>query len=209
MREHWIRVVIVEDEESLLSCLEAEISLSRGLEVVGAFTSFESAFRAFPKLHADVVIMDINLPGKDGIEGCELLKRRWPRVKVLAFSIEDGKRIIDAFAAGVDGYLLKMKTPRAQLVAEIEAVCRGQFPMPAEVREEMVNFLRARSRLFPKLSPTERLILGEIERGLPQKQIAADHQMNLHTVKTHLKRIVEKLGASSSHEAVHLQRIAC
>lgn len=209
MRDNWIRVVLVEDQENFRVSMEAELTLSRGIEVVGAFETFEGAYRALPRLAADVVLMDIGLPGKDGIEGCEILKKRWPRLKVLAFTVEDGQRILAALAAGIDGYLLKYKTTRHELANQIREVYCGKFPMSDDVREAMVHYLRIKAQHFTRLSPMERRVLGEIERGRAQKQIADDFKISAHTVKTYVRRIHEKLATCSSVEAVHITKLAC
>lgn len=206
MRENSIRVVIIEDHRSLLDCLYTEINLSRGLECVGAFDSFERAFRQFKKANADVVLLDIGLPGLDGIRGCEVLKKKFPRVKVLIFSgFESDEKILAAFAAGADGFLLK-RTPRQELAAAIESVHAGGWPMSERVRECMAVYLRWRQSLVPKLSPLERQILERVESGKAQKEIAAEFEISLHTVKTHIKRILEKYGAASAVEAVSMRK---
>jgi len=210
MRDNWIRVALVEDLKPLLIALEVELGMARGIQCCGSFETFDRAFKAIAgaKIFPDVVLMDISLPGRSGIEGCEILKRKWPRIKVLIFSGDDNQRtVLRAFAAGADGYLEK-KAPREELAAAVESAHRGGFPMSEKVREAIARYQWGVHSLLPKLSPTEKEIFEEVEKGKSHKEIADLMQMSLHTVKTHLRRILEKHGAGSSLQVLAMRRSA-
>jgi DNA-binding NarL/FixJ family response regulator len=202
----FIHVVLIEDCAELRECLELEINRSSTLSCVASFPSAESALSALPALRVDVVLLDLGLPGMGGIECCEIIKRRWPRAKVLIFSgAASDVTVVAAFAAGADGYILK-SAGQKQLACFIFQAHVGGWPMSPGVREVLATYHKFRHVLMKKLSPIEQLILEKIEEGKPQKEIADVLSISLHTVKTHIKRILEKSGASSAVEAGALRR---
>ena len=206
MRPCRIRVTVVEDDLCLLECLRREVDRSHGLECVGAFGSFEDAREKIPNQEPDVILLDLSLPGIDGVDAIRTIKVEWPRLKILVFSgHEDNQRIFSAFMAGANGFLLK-SSARAELADGIEKVYRGEAPMSPMVTKVLVGFFESRRLLAPHLSPTEKIILAEYDQGTPQKQIAERLDMSEHTLRTHVNRILEKTGVSSLLRAAYVQR---
>lgn len=185
-----------------------EIEGSPGLRWVGGCERFETASGEIPRKSPDVVLLDLGLPGMDGIEAINAMKHSWPRLKILVFSgASDEQRIYSAFMAGANGFLVK-SAPKAELAEGIESVYGGGAPMSPEVNKALVNFFAARRLLAPKLSPTEKVILEEYDRGTPQKEIAAKLGMSEHTLFTHRNRILDKTGVTTLLRAAWLIRQA-
>ena len=208
MRSARIRVIVVEDDSRLLECLKMEIDRSPSLRWAGGFLKFENAAVEIPHKEPDVVLLDLGLPGMDGIQAIGMIKEKWPRLKIVVFTgSNDAQSIYGAFMAGANGFLIK-STPRVELVEGIEMAYRGGAPMSPAVNEALVSFFSARRLLAPHLSPTEKAILQEYDRGTPQKQIAAKFGMSEHTLYTHRNRILEKTGVSSLLRAAWLLRQA-
>lgn len=206
MRPSRIRVTVIEDDACLLACLKAEISREPGLRCVGGHADFESAKEHIPQREADVILLDLGLPGIDGIDAIRIIKDQWPRLKVLVFTgHEASERIYGAFMAGANGFLLK-SAARGELVDGIEKVYHGGAPMSPSVSNALISFFQARRLLTPHLSPTEKVILAEYDSGRPQKEIAQQLNISEHTLRTHANRILEKFGVSSLVRAAALIR---
>ncbi len=202
------RVGIVEDDRALLECLQMEINTSPGLKCVAAFCSFEEAAKELPKRHADVLLLDLGLPGADGVTATAELKKILPRLKVVIFSGHDGaEKILASFNAGADGYLLKT-TPRQKLIEAIEKVYEGGSPISPRVADQLVDYFRRRTALFPHLSPTEKRVLTELESGETYKTAADKMGMSVNTLKTHVRSILFKTGAASAAQAAFFRRQA-
>jgi DNA-binding NarL/FixJ family response regulator len=199
-------VVVIEDHPGLCEGLRLEINRSAGLKCVGAFESLEDGLKFIPKSDVDICLLDLMLPGADGIEGTARLKKKFPRLKVIIFSgLDSAEKILAAFNAGADGYLVK-STPREKLAEAIERVYEGQSAISPIVANELVDYFKRRTALFPHLSPTEKLILDGLEKGSSYKEIADILKMSLNTLKTHVKSILLKTGALSSAQAAWLRR---
>lgn len=208
MRQSRIRVLIVEDNANLLECLKLEIGSSRELCCIGAFTSFEQAKSTLAQRKPDVLLLDLILPGMDGVEATKLVRSRWPRIKIVIFTgSSDEDKIFESFRAGADGFLLKT-TPRAELVRAIERAYEGGSPISPQVETALVSWFRRQQSLLPHLSPTERLILDLLNRGMPQKQAASSLKMSYHTLRMHINSILEKTGVSSVARVAYLHRQA-
>lgn len=206
MRLSRIRVTVVEDDLSLLHCLRMEIDRCKSLKCVGAFSNFEDARRKIGGLYADVVLLDLGLPGLDGVDAIHMIKSHWPRLKILVFTgQEERQRIYSALIAGANGLLLKSSS-REELSDGIEKVYRGEAALSPLVATVILGFFESRRLLAPHLSPTEKIILAEYERGKAQKVIAAELGISIHTLRTHANRILEKSQVSSLLAASFLQR---
>ncbi len=200
-----VRVVVVEDKLAFRRGLQAIFELSPGIDCVGMYPTAEEALRELPKTAPDVVLMDLNLPGRSGIECTHDLKQLWPKAQVVMLTIEeDSERVFAALRAGAAGYLLKTATP-AEILESIELVARGGSPMSAIIARRVVeSFHRAEDRSPGKEALTAREIevLEGIARGQRIKEVAASLGVNTTTVQTYLRRIYEKLQVHSQAEAV-------
>jgi DNA-binding NarL/FixJ family response regulator len=202
------RVLIYEDNADLRTSLSQLLSGSVGMELAGALGNCTQAEADMARLRPDVVLMDIDMPGCTGIEGLRRIKAIAPDINVVMLTVfEENDRVFDAICAGADGYLLK-KTSPARLLDAIGEVRAGGAPMTPAIARQVL-------RLFPKapprrpseeshanLSAREQEILGLLVEGYSYKMIAADRGISIDTVRSHIKKIYEKLHVRSMTEAV-------
>jgi DNA-binding NarL/FixJ family response regulator len=191
-----IRVSIVEDNQRVRTSLARLIELSDGFKCVSEHASGEDAMAALPQTKPDVVLMDINLPGMNGVECVRQLKPLLPETQVVMLTVyENTDLIFQALSAGATGYLLK-QTPPAELLAA--------------VREVQASFQQSgsSSREFENLTPREKEVLDHLAKGFLYKEIADAMNISYDTVHTHIRKIYEKLHVRSRTEAVakHLGR---
>ncbi|AIZ63133.1 LuxR family transcriptional regulator [Hymenobacter sp. DG25B] len=202
------RVLIYEDNADLRASLSQLLAGSPGLELAGALSNCTQAGADMLRLQPDVVLMDIDMPGMSGIEGLRRIKATTPEVNVVMLTVfDENDRVFEAICAGADGYLLK-KTPPARLLEAIGEVRAGGAPMtPAIARQVLRLFPRVPPRAVAEesaanLSAREQEILGLLVEGYSYKMIAADRGISLDTVRSHIKKIYEKLHVRSMTEAV-------
>lgn len=207
-----IRVAIVEDNARLRGSLSRLIQLSPGFKCVGEHVSGEEALAALPKLKPDVVLMDINLPGMNGVECVRQLKPQLPQTQVMMLTVyENTDLIFQALTAGATGYLLK-QTPPAELLAAVRDVHNGGSPMTGHIARKVVASFQQASNAgaeFENLTPRERQVLDYLAKGFLYKEIAEAMSISYDTVHTHIRKIYEKLHVRSRTEAVakHLGRV--
>lgn len=180
------------------------------MKCVGSFFQIDKALEELgTDLYVDVVVMELNTAGSvDGLEGITQFKRRQPLLKVIIFSWEDRREAIyEAFRAGANGYLFKSAS-RQKLIEAIERAHEGGSPLSQGVAEQLVEFFQRRRPLLAPLSPIERRITELLERGGAYKQIAADLGISINTLKTHVRRILQKTGLESMRAVSYLRRQA-
>jgi DNA-binding NarL/FixJ family response regulator len=200
-----ITVCIVEDDAALRETMTGFISGSPGFRCLGSFASGEEALSAIPGLQPAVVLMDINLPGMSGIECVRRLREQVPHLQAMMLTVyENTDRIFQALAAGACGYLLK-SIPPEKLLEAIQDVFNGGSPMSSHIARKVVQAFLPEAQPAPlteQLAPREQEVLALLAKGCAYKQIAA--QMNLHigTVRTYIRRIYEKLHVNCRTEAV-------
>ncbi|MBC6697530.1 response regulator transcription factor [Hymenobacter sp. BT190] len=206
--ENSIRVLIYEDNADLRTSLGQLLAGSPGLTLAGALSNCTQAEADIERLRPDVVLMDIDMPGCTGIEGLRRIKAIAPGVHVVMLTVfEENDRVFAAICAGADGYLLK-KTPPSRLIDAISEVRAGGAPMtPAIARQVLQLFPKVPPRITPDESPAnlsarEQEILGLLVEGYSYKMIAADRSISIDTVRSHIKKIYEKLHVRSMTEAV-------
>jgi DNA-binding NarL/FixJ family response regulator len=200
-----INVAIIEDHREFRDYLTALISGTEGFECIGSFRSVEDAL---PKVKAhvpDVILLDIGLPGMNGIEGIRLLKERHPEVLFLTLTVhDDDERIFDALCAGASGYLLK-KTQPGQLIASVKEAAQGGAPMSPEVARRVIRLfreIRPPERADYNLTPHEVRILKLLVEGHNYRTAAAQLGVAPTTINFHLQNIYQKLQVHSKTEAV-------
>jgi DNA-binding NarL/FixJ family response regulator len=200
-----IAVAIVEDNDQLRGTLARVIDRAEGFRCVGQHASAEDALAALPQQKPDVVLMDINLPGLNGVECVRRLKPLLPQTQVVMLTVyEDTDNIFNALAAGASGYLLK-RTSRDELLAAIKEVHAGGSPMTAHIARKVVqSFQRAGPSPQPaeNLSPREQEVLDLLSQGFLYKEIADRLGVSYETVHTYIRRIYEKLHVRTRTEAV-------
>ena len=200
-----ISVSIVDDEAALRDSIATFINGSQGFRCASAYGSAEAALQGLPKDNPDVVLMDINMAGLNGIECVRKLKAISPAIQIVMFTVyEDTDQIFKALAAGATGYLLK-RLPPAKLLQAIQEVQEGGSPMSSSIARKVVASFQLATpdpKQRHRLSPREEAVLDFLAKGLTYKQIADELQISIDTVRTYLRRIYEKLHVQSRTEAV-------
>jgi DNA-binding NarL/FixJ family response regulator len=200
-----ITVAIVEDNDQLRGTLAQVIDRAEGFRCVSRYACAEDALEGVPKEKPDVVLMDINLPGMNGVECVRRLKPLVPDTQLVMLTVyEDTENIFKALTAGATGYLLK-RTPRAELIEALQEVRRGGSPMTTHIARKVVqSFQQAGPSASPteNLSTREREVLDCLSQGLIYKEIAEKLGIRYETVHTYIRRIYEKLQVRTRTEAV-------
>jgi DNA-binding NarL/FixJ family response regulator len=200
------KVSIVEDDDAVREIFADWVGRAEGFRLVGSYANGERALAELPRLGPDLVLMDINLPGLDGVECVRRLKPQLPATQFVMVTVyEDSDHIFDALKAGATGYLLK-RTTRKQLLAALREVQAGGSPMSTNIARMVVeSFSRPRSPAAPEvegLSPREQEVLSLLARGYLFKEIAEALKISALTVPTYVRRIYEKLHVHSRSQAV-------
>jgi len=200
-----ITVSIVEDDVRVRGTLARLIDRAPGFRCISQHPSAENALRELPQVKPAVVLMDINLPGMNGVECVRRLKPQLPETQIMMLTVyEDTDLIFNALAAGATGYLLK-RTPAAELLAAVRDVHGGGSPMTGHIARKVVqSFQRqpASEGEETTLSPREQEVLSHLASGYLYKEIAAQLNISYDTVHTYIRRIYEKLQVHSRTEAV-------
>jgi DNA-binding NarL/FixJ family response regulator len=198
-----IRVAIIEDHDDFREGLYQILQGTAGFRCVGRYASIEDGVPRMPA--TDVVLLDIHLPGKSGIEGLGLIKQKHPKAQVIMLTVyEDDTNIFRAIQAGADGYLLK-KTPPARLLQAIEEAAAGGMPMTPFVARQAVAMLKRRvpsEKEMVQFTPRETEILALLTEGLNYTMVGERLFISLDTVRNHIRHIYEKLHVHSKAEAV-------
>jgi DNA-binding NarL/FixJ family response regulator len=204
-----IRVLIYEDNIPLREALSALVEDAEECTLVGAYGDCLRANDQTYQLQPDVVLMDIDLPGRDGIQAVTSLHREFPAVEVLMLTVfDDDDRVFRALCAGASGYLLK-QTPPAQLIDAIQSVYAGGAPMSPSIARKVIQSFPSKvgqSADLDQLTSRESQVLHYLAQGMSYKLVAAELGVGIETVRTHIKRIYEKLHVHSVVEAVSKYR---
>ena len=199
------RVAIVEDDDWLRSSLVSQISGAPGFKCLGSFRSAELALKNIPTLNPDVVLMDINLPGMDGVQCVRQLKEVCPKIKFLMLTVyEESERIFNSLQAGACGYLLK-RSAMEELLESIQQVMDGGTPLTDHIARKIVHYFNlrgARASTLESLSPRETQVLEVLAQGLSYKEAAHSLALSIHTIRMNVRHIYEKLHVHSRAEAV-------
>ena len=200
-----IRVAIVEDDPMVRKNLGFLIDQASGFKCVAGCQSAEEAWKRLPDARPDVVLMDIHLPGKSGIECVARLRTLLPSAQVIMLTVEeDTEQVFESLKAGASGYLVKHVSPEEILEAVAE-VHRGSAPMSSHIARRVVTAFRqapASGDADLHLSPREEDILRLLAKGHRSKEIADELGIGVGTVNTHVRHIYEKLHVRSRAEAV-------
>lgn len=200
-----ISVAVVEDDEDVRSSMQAILAQQPSLRCVGAFGSAEEALQAIPTLMPQMVLMDINLPGMNGVECVRRLTEERPELQILMLTVyDDDEDIFNSLAAGAAGYLLK-PVKSSVLLAAIEEVHSGGAPMSMQIARRVVQTFKkplAKPSDLTELTPRELEILQMLAKGYLSKEIAPQMGISYWTVVGHVRHIYEKLHVRSRAEAV-------
>ena len=200
-----IAVSIVEDNDQLRGTLARVIGRAEGFQCLGQYANAEDALKGIPTERPNVVLMDINLPGMNGVECVRQLKPLVPETLVIMLTAyEDTENIFNSLAAGAAGYLLK-RTKSAELLESIGDAMRGGSPMTTHIARKVVtSFLKPTVTKEPgeELSPREHEVLDLLSQGFMYKEISDKLGISFETVRTYIRRIYEKLHVRTRTEAV-------
>ncbi len=200
-----ISVSIVEDDNGVRTTLARLIDSSPGFRCLSQHPSAEAALQDLPKANPEVVLMDINLPGLNGVECVRRLKPLLPNTQIIMLTVyQNAEHIFKALEAGATGYLLK-QTPPAELLAGIRDVRNGGSPMSSHIARKIVQSFQKpvpTARDNEHLSPREAEVLDLLAKGYLYKEIADQTGITYATVHTHIRHIYEKLQVRSRTEAV-------
>jgi len=201
-----ITLAIVEDLDEVRDGLRNFISLSQDFKVVDTFKTAEEAAYDLPKLKPDIVIMDINLPGMNGIECIRQVKDKTPGTQFMMFTVyENDEKVFEALKAGASGYLLK-NTGLVQLIESLKELYNGGSPMSANIARKLVTLFRSEQKETANLevlSNRENEILQFLSTGLLYKEIAEQLSISVSTVRQHIHHIYEKLHVQNRTEAIN------
>jgi len=200
-----VSVLIVDDQPPFREAAKVVFELLDRFDVIGEAGSGEEALQLVGDLHPDLVVMDINLPGMNGVECVRRLKELAPATQLVMLTVyEDTENIFNALTAGAAGYLLK-RTKSAELLEAIREVRRGGSPMTTHIARKVTqSFQRAgpSPRATENLSDREQEVLDCLSQGFLYKEIAEKLGISYETVHTYIRRIYEKLQVRTHTEAV-------
>jgi DNA-binding NarL/FixJ family response regulator len=204
-----ISIAIVEDNHDIRNALEQIIEMADGYSLAGSYNSGEDALIKIPQIKPEVVLIDINLGGINGIEVVKLLKKNMTEVLFMMCTIyEEDEKIFEALSAGASGYILK-KTAPDKLLTAIKELQDGGSPMSSQIARKVVTHFQNSSNKsmvndsLDLLSSREKEILEMLSKGLLYKEIAEKVFISPQTVRKHVYHIYEKLHVSNRIEAVN------
>src|SRR4030095_3161583 len=198
-----IKLYIYEDDEDLRDGLSKYLSSSGFFDVVCCFGNCDTIATDLKAAVVDVILMDIDMPGTNGIDGVRIAKTIQPLINILMFTVfDDDKKIFDAICAGADGYLLK-KTPPEKIIEALRDVHSGGAPMtPSIARKVLQSFPKKSATDTEPLTEKEQEVLHQLVMGNGYKQTADALSISIETVRTHIKHIYTKLHVQSMSQAV-------
>lgn len=201
-----IKVAIYEDNAGLREILASVIRESSGFELAGEFGHCLDGIKNTAAFRPDVILMDIDMPGKSGIEGVKEIKKNFPETEIIMNTVfDDDDRIFQAIQAGASGYLLKKQSLDAMLQS-IRDVKNGGAPMSPTIARKVLQQSREQrlgERMLHDLSDREMEIITLLAKGKSYKMVADEICISIDTVRSYIKRIYEKLHVHSVTEAIH------
>ncbi len=197
-----IKIVLFEDNDRLRESLAYLLKMN-GYDVVGDYNHCSDAANIARVYLPDVVLMDIDMPGDNGIKGVRWIKEARPQTSVIMYTVfEDDEKLFECLCAGANGYLLK-KTPPAKLFDAIQEVLEGGAPMSPVIARKVLNTFQVKETSNKyNLSPREIEVLQWLIKGYSIKIIAAEMKLAFDTVRSHLKNIYQKLHVNCGKEAI-------
>ncbi len=201
-----ITLCIVEDLDEVREGLKQFISLNPEFNVLDTFSTAEEALTEIPRLKPQIVIMDISLPGMNGIECIRQVKDKSPTTQFMMFTVyENDEKVFEALKAGASGYLLK-NTGLVQMIEALKELHNGGSPMSANIARKLVTVFRNKEKetaTLEALSKRENEVLQLLSRGLLYKEISDQLSISTGTVRQHIHRIYEKLHVQNRTEALN------
>jgi len=199
-----MKIAIFEDNLQFRDSLEFIIVSTDDMELCGVFEDTHRLSQRMEAIKPDVVLMDINIPGKNGIEAVKEIKEHFPAIQVCMQTVfEDENKIFASLCAGASGYILKSSPPDKILQAIREVANGGAFFTPSVAKKMLYNFQQQQQHAeYIQLTEKEKEVLKLLVDGLSYKMIAEKAGVSFHTIHTHIKHIYDKLHVNSKGEAV-------
>ncbi len=211
-RSERVRVLLADDHNLFREGLAGILNGQSDLEVVGEAADGVEAMAMARKLQPDLVLMDIRMPGVDGLEATSQITRELPQTRVVILTVrEDEEKLFEAIKRGAHGYLLK-RSSADEILDLLRGVMHGEAALPPVLAADLLEEFRRLSRSArpdedsPSLTRREREVLSEAGKGATDQEIADALTISVHTVKTHMRNILGKLHVSSRHEAARQAR---
>jgi DNA-binding NarL/FixJ family response regulator len=198
-----IKIAIFEDNNALRESLVYLLKNANGYEVVGDYNNCLEAATIARVYEPDVVLMDIDMPGQNGIEGVRMIKEARPQILVIMYTVfEDDEKLFQCLCAGANGYLLK-KTSPSHLFEAIQQVAEGGAPMSPSIARKVLNSFQQNNKTrHYQLSARETEVLHLLIKGYSAKMIASELSISFDTARFHLKNIYSKLHVNCGKEAI-------
>jgi DNA-binding NarL/FixJ family response regulator len=204
-----LRIAIFDDNKNIRDSLRLLLSTEADFEVVGLFSHGLDCIEDVRECRPDVVLMDIEMPGIEGIEAVRILKKEMPQIQIMMQTVfEDEDRVFDSICSGASGYILKTHL-NTRLIDAIKELQYGGSPMSPTIARKVMNklqqipqYIRPEQPHDYRLTSKEKEVLGYVVEGLSHKMIADKLSISYETVRSHIKKIYEKLHVASLTEAV-------
>lgn len=205
--KNMISICLIEDLPDIRNGLQAIIAQDPRFELLGSFTNAEDAIEQLPQLRPNVVLTDINLPGKSGIDCVREIKPLFPAMQFIMFTIyEDNDQVFEALKAGSNGYILKNTAP-AKIIDSLVELHEGGSPMSPKIARKVLSSFNAatpvENDVNELISKREQEVLELLSKGFLYKEIAEKLSISISTVKRHLNSIYAKLQVQNKVEAVN------
>ena len=200
-----IKVCLVEDVKEVRDGMVSLLTLDERFEMLASYSDGESAIENLPVWEADIVILDINLPGMSGIDCLRRVKRLCPHSQFIMFTIyEDDEKVFEALQGGANGYSLK-KTPLSKITDLLVELYEGGAPMSTQIARKVIERIHVQEADYDRtdISSREYEILKWLAKGLLYKEIADRLKITTGTVRQHIHRIYEKLHVQNRTEAIN------
>jgi DNA-binding NarL/FixJ family response regulator len=197
-------ILLYEDNLLLSESIQTMLRLNKNIQLVGAYENPMEVNTHLQNLHPNLLIMDIDMPGMNGIEAVERVRKRNKDIPILMLTVfDDNQNVFDAIRAGASGYILK-KHISTKLFSAIEEALEGGAPMsPSIARMVLASMQQRPSSENPyQLTPKEKEVLTSLSKGNSYKLIADEVSISIDTVRSHIRKIYEKLHVHSQTEAV-------
>jgi DNA-binding NarL/FixJ family response regulator len=196
------RIAVFEDNNSLRESLVYLLNNTDGYEVIGDYANCNEASTVARVYQPDVVLMDIDMPGKNGIDGVKAIKEARPKTAIIMYTVfEDDEKLFRCLCAGANGYLLK-KTHPSKLFDAITEVLDGGAPLSPSIARKVLNSFQQGKTKRHELTPREIEVLQLLIKGYSTKMIAAELHVSFDTARFHLKNIYNKLHVNCGKEAI-------
>ncbi|WP_317169100.1 response regulator transcription factor [Flavivirga algicola] len=196
------KIVIIEDYKLIRETYQQIINSTEAYEVIGSYESCETAFKKIKNTIPDIILIDISLPGMNGVEGIRFFKHLFPDIQIIVITVhERSDYIFDALCAGAIGYLTKTGGEK-QILEALHQLKTGGAPMSSCIARRVVQSFQTKK--LEDLSYRENEVLNQLSKGKSYASISETLFISINTVKTHIKNIYEKLQVTNREDAIKL-----